>query len=143
MPQGYDDWKARDDKAKTARIERSLSQAQAREIKRDIVGALYPKKMIGKVDIGEICSFWAYKVMTNLSSENTELIDRLNTLIHLAYEHDIDLNEWMPWKIMMRRKGLKEISETIGGMKTIPKLSFMGNMKKPAKEGTPYGRIRF
>jgi len=138
MSSGYEDWGARTDKAKTAKIERSLAQDVGKKTKKEITGTEYPKKTIEGIDIGGICNFWSYTVITMLDNSETDVINRLNTLIYIAYERGYNLNTWMPFQIMMKRDGNRLIQKKFNGLKTIPKLSLMGNLEKPKKQSSEY-----
>jgi len=143
MPTGYDDWGARNDKAKTAKIERSLAQDVGRKTKKEVIGTEYPEKIVNKIDIGEICNFWAYTVIVMLDDNEPKIIDRLNTMIQIAFKHGYNLNNYMPFQTIMKRDGNRLIQKKFNGMKTIPKLSFMGNLDKPKKKSSGYGNVRW
>jgi len=138
MPQGYENWGDRSDKAKTAKIERSLAQDQGRRIKKEIVDALYSEKIINNVDIGAVCSFWAYKITTNLSVNDGELQDRLLRKIDRAYQRGRDPMTYRRFQRLWRKDGLKSIARKINEFKQIPKLSFMGGLDKPKEKSTRY-----
>src|SRR4030042_6704769 len=107
MPQSYESWRVGGEKAKTAKIERAISQAAGRTFKREVVGKLYPSKIINGVDIGAECNFWAYKVNFNLSADDGELFDKLNKMIDRAYRRGRDPMTYRRFEKSWRVDGLK------------------------------------
>lgn len=131
-------WGIEDNKAKKAKIERSLAQDQGREFKKADLGLMYPTKKIydktlkKEVDIGEVCIHWVYFVLTKLEY-NELLFKKLLTIIHINYEQGINLNTKKSWLLLIRTRAVLKFSEKINHMTDIAQLSFMGNLEKPKK----------
>jgi hypothetical protein len=133
----YEGHNASSAKATIAKLTRSIAQDQGRIFKKDVLGRLYPKKEVNKIDIGKICEDWTYVVLTNLAYDN-QLLNRLLIMIHIAYERGQNLNTKRSWLMYMRVKGVIPFSMKINEMTDIAMLSFMGQLEKPKKSRTRY-----
>jgi len=133
----YEGHNASSAKATIAKLTRSLAQDQGRIFKRDVIGLLYPTKMVGTTDVGKICADWSYVVLTNLAYDK-QLLNELLIMIYIAYQRSKNLNTWKPWLLIMRTKAIIPFSMKINEMTDIAMLSFMGQLDKPKKKHMRY-----
>ena len=116
---------------KVAKIARSLSQDVGKRFKEDVLGKLYPKKMVDGEDIGKVCCEWTYVVLTDF--EEKELQKKLLKMIRLAYKQGKNLNKWQPWLDYISMYGVQSFSDKINKFAQIAKLSFMDSLEKKEK----------
>lgn len=138
----HEGWKTGEEKAKTAKIVRSLAQDQGRHFKKNIVRSIYPEKMVDDKDIGLICTEWTYRVLTSFSFDK-ELLQRLMAMIYFAYKQGKNLDTDPLWKLHLIYKVLPSFSEKIDVFPVIAKLSLMGDLEKPKKKSSGYGNVRW
>lgn len=130
MPLSHEGWKHGEENEKVAKMTRSIAQDMGRLFKRDAIRKIYPKKMIDGADIGNVCTDWAYIILTNLAYD-LDLQSRLMKMIYLAYLKEQNLDKDPLWLGYMATKGLVSFSNKVDAMPIIAKLSFMGQLEKP------------
>lgn len=133
MPLSHEGWKRGEENEKVAKMTRSIAQDMGRLFKRDAIRKIYPKRLVDGTDIGSVCTDWAYIILTNLAYD-LNLQSTLMKMIYLAYLDNTNLDKDELWLGYMATKGLVSFSDKVDGMPIIAKLSFMGQLEKPAAD---------
>lgn len=143
MPLDAEPWMAFQSKQdKKAKLERALAQEVGRRFKHDVIQKLYPEKKVDGVDIGEVCTRWAYIVLTNFSY-NEKKTRTLLMMIYMAYDKDKNLDTDTVWKMYMSIFGVTSFAIQLNSFTGIAKLAMGSNLERPKKRSTDYGNVRW
>ncbi len=137
MPLALDPWRA-DKRWKVAKLARNIAQDVQKAFKTDTLRKLYPEKKVGKIDIGERCYDWAYKV-TTFFKDNERLMIELLTMIRMDYILGINPDDDEIWLDFMSIYGLVSFSHKVNAMPHISELSFMDKAERIGVEREDIG----
>ena len=137
MPLALDPWRA-DKQLKVAKLARNIAQDVQKAFKTDTLRKLFPEKIVNKVDIGERCYDWAYKV-TTFFKDTERLMTELLTMIRMDYILSINPDDDEIWLDFMSIYGMVSFAHKINSMPHISELSFMDKDEHIGKEREDIG----
>jgi len=136
--EGYRD----QEKAKTARMIRYLTQAVGRNFKGKIIRPLYPTKIIKDIDIGAVCTAWTYYCLT-FFSDNKEILQILMGQIYTAYKHNKNLATSERWRRYIIYEILPEFAKKTSVFTNLSQLALMDDLEEKKKKSSGYGNVRW
>ena len=142
MPLENEAWNIDKDNDKVAKMARSMSQDMGKRFKEEVLRKIYPKKDVKGIDVGLICTNWAYDVLTNLDC-NPKVQDKLLRLIRVSYLTNVNLDKDELWLDYMAIYGIRAFATKIDKFAQIAKIAFMGQLDKPEDKGKDYRDVQW
>ncbi len=96
---------------------------------------MFPKKVIGKdsekndIDLGEICSRWAWKIIGSLKNVHS-IQSELLMIIWLYYQIGTNPDTDSVWHIIWMKKGLPLFTDKIDDLPATGKIAPMDKLEK-------------
>jgi hypothetical protein len=119
----------RKEKKSSDTLFRSMSQDAYKAIKEEVIDFIYPKRMVDGIDIGEICSKFNWRILSSLK-HSEQRMTRLQDLLRLLYDNDINPEKSDLWRAEWSRLGLTGISERIETFRDVGRISAMDKLEK-------------
>ena len=132
MPLESDPWLIDKDTDKVAKMARSMSQDMGKRFKEEVLRKIYPLKLVDKIDIGLVCTNWAYDILTNLYCDD-KLQNRLLRMVRILYIIGVNPDKDELWLDYMALYGISPFSKKIETFAQIAKIAFMGQLEKPTE----------
>jgi len=130
------------DTEKTTMLLRSQFQDICYDMNEERIKIMFPKKMVGDIDIGEIAAKWARTVTTTLRFYKSAADQEIDTtaeykllfFIWMLYKSGVNLDTSELWHLKWMKEGLPAFTRWLDTFPATARGAAADNLKKPDKE---------
>ncbi|MFX1502934.1 MAG: hypothetical protein ACFFDH_18385 [Promethearchaeota archaeon] len=130
------------DNERVASIIRGATQSALKDFKKKVIDETFRKKIVNKVNIGEICSMLTIKIIGSFKElelesnfiENKKVISHLLMILLIDYELGINPFDDIVWRKELIEKGFPLLGEKINTLPGTGKVASMDKLESPKIE---------